>query len=218
MKTKIIALVYFIIGLIYTILDGTLSPVLGVLLKGVIIPLLILYYIVSVRNNVKIAILAALFLSWAGDIAIDFSFVPGLLCFLAAHVMYIVAFIGLKGKSKLFPGRIYLFLPLVIYGVILILFLYPGLDIMKMPVIFYAIVILSMVAAAINRLDRVSRPSYIIVLTGAILFVISDSVIAVTRFGHPFMHSGIAVMTTYVVAQFLIVSGIIRQDNQISTE
>jgi uncharacterized membrane protein YhhN len=212
MKTKIIALVYFIIGLIYTALDGSLSLVPGVVLKGIIIPLLLFYYLSSVRNNVNISIVAALILSWAGDIAIDFSFVPGLLCFLAAHIMYIVTFLRLSGKSSLFPRRIYLFLPLVLYGVILILFLYPGLDTMKVPVIFYAVVILSMVAAAINRIDRVSRPSYIIVLTGAILFVISDSIIAVTRFGHPFMHSGIAVMITYIVAQYLIVSGIVRQD------
>jgi uncharacterized membrane protein YhhN len=218
MKTKIIALVYFIIGLIYTALDGYLSLVPGVVLKGIIVPLLILYYLTSVRNNVNISILAALILSWAGDISIDFSFVPGLLCFLAAHIMYIVAFLRISGKSSLFPRRIYLFLPLVLYGAILIIFLYPGLDTMKVPVIFYAIVILSMVAAAINRLDRVSRPSYIIVLTGAILFVISDSIIAVTRFGHPFTHSGIAVMITYIVAQYLIVSGIIRQEKQVSSE
>jgi uncharacterized membrane protein YhhN len=89
---------------------------------------------------------------------------------------------------------------------------------MKVPVIFYAAVILSMVAAAINRMERVNRISYIAVLCGAILFVISDSLISINKFYAPFRYSGIAIMSTYILAQYLIVYGIVKQDNSRSEE
>jgi len=72
---------------------------------------------------------------------------------------------------------------------------------------------LSMVAAAINRMDRVNKISYIAVLCGAILFVISDSLISINKFYAPFRYSGIAIMSTYIIAQYLIIYGIVKQDN-----
>jgi hypothetical protein len=49
------------------------------------------------------------------------------------------------------------------------------------------------------------------VLAGAFLFVISDSSIAINKFSHHFANAGIVVMTTYLIAQYLIVLGYIRQ-------
>jgi uncharacterized membrane protein YhhN len=82
---------------------------------------------------------------------------------------------------------------------------------MKLPVILYAIIILTMLTAAINRKDKVNKVSFYLVLAGAILFVISDSSIAITKFSHPFKSSVIVIMSTYVVAQYLIVIGYIAQ-------
>jgi uncharacterized membrane protein YhhN len=95
----------------------------------------------------------------------------------------------------------------------LIYLLYNNLDGMRLPVIIYTIVILTMLEAAINRYGKVNRLSFILVLTGAILFVISDSLIALNKFGFPFMFSGVAVMTTYIAAQYLIVAGILKQSD-----
>jgi uncharacterized membrane protein YhhN len=82
---------------------------------------------------------------------------------------------------------------------------------MRIPVIIYAVVILTMLAGAINRIEKVNRQSCIMVLAGAILFVISDSAIAVNKFSYQFESSEIVVMSTYVLAQFLIIKGYIRQ-------
>ncbi|MGD0341839.1 MAG: lysoplasmalogenase, partial [Bacteroidales bacterium] len=71
--------------------------------------------------------------------------------------------------------------------------------------------ILTMLVAAINRYGNVRKPSYILVLCGAILFVLSDSLIALNKFGFPFIFSSIAVMSTYIAAQYLIVAGILKQ-------
>jgi uncharacterized membrane protein YhhN len=71
-----------------------------------------------------------------------------------------------------------------------------------------------MLIAAINRYGKVSRLSFILVLAGAVLFVISDSLIALNKFGFPFVFSGVAVMTTYIAAQYLIVTGVLKQSEK----
>jgi uncharacterized membrane protein YhhN len=68
-----------------------------------------------------------------------------------------------------------------------------------------------MLTGAINRLEKVNRASYYLVLTGAILFVISDSAIAVNKFSHHFESSGIVIMSAYIIAQFLIITGYIKE-------
>ena len=82
---------------------------------------------------------------------------------------------------------------------------------MRLPVIIYAAVILTMLSGAINRIEKVNRKSYYLVLAGAVLFVISDSSIAINKFSHQFESSGIVIMSTYIVAQYLIVAGYISQ-------
>jgi uncharacterized membrane protein YhhN len=47
-------------------------------------------------------------------------------------------------------------------------------------------------------------------LAGAVLFVISDSLIAISRFGQSFEGSGIAVMLTYIAGQYLLILSAIR--------
>jgi len=214
MKTKVLTVIYILIGITYTVLDSHLSSIPGLVLKGSIIPFLIIIYLLNARQNFKITILAALLFSWAGDVILCFSFIPGLACFLLAHVMYVIAFFKTSGKSELITKRIYLLFPVILYGAGLLCLLYENLDGMRLPVITYTIVILTMLFAAINRYGKVSRLSFILVLAGALLFVISDSLIAVNKFGYPFRFSGVAVMTTYIAAQYLIVTGVLKQSEK----
>ncbi len=214
MKTKILTVIYLLTGIIYTALDFHLSFLPGLVLKGLIIPVLITIYLLNARKNFNIFILAALIFSWAGDVYLDFSFIPGLACFLIAHVMYAIAFFKTSGNSMFIRKRIYLLLPVILYGAGLVFLLYDNLDGMRLPVTIYAFVILTMLVAAINRCGKVNQFSFGMVLAGAILFVISDSLIAVGKFGYPFRFSGVAVMTTYIAAQFLIVTGVLKQSEE----
>jgi uncharacterized membrane protein YhhN len=50
-----------------------------------------------------------------------------------------------------------------------------------------------------------------LILAGAILFVLSDSAIAVNKFGCHFSGSATLVMLAYLAAQYLIITGYIRQ-------
>jgi len=55
-------------------------------------------------------------------------------------------------------------------------------------------------------------------LLGAILFIISDSVLAINKFYEPFSAAGIIIMLTYAFAQMLIVLGVIKYIGKTSIE
>jgi uncharacterized membrane protein YhhN len=220
MKNSAISIVYFIIGLISLILLNQTVFLPGFISKAFIIPILFILFLVNLnpgKNRLHSLMLAGLFFSWAGDIVLEFAnnngnmFLPGLICFLLAHILYFTVFLLTPGKNSILTNKIWLLIPVIIYGLVLIVYLYADLAAMRLPVIIYAAVILTMLSGAINRLEKVNRKSYYLVLAGAILFVISDSSIAVNKFSHQFESSGIVIMSTYIVAQYLIVAGYISQ-------
>lgn len=220
MKNSAISIAYFLIGLISIILLNQAAFFPGFISKALIIPVLAILFLVNInpfRNRLHLFILAGLFFSWAGDMVLEFSenngimFLAGLVCFFLAHIMYLTVFFLTPGKNSIISNRIWLLIPVIIYGLVLVFYLYDDLAEMKLPVIFYAAVILTMLAGAINRSEKVNRNSFRLVLAGAVLFVISDSSIAINKFSHKFESSGIVIMSTYIAAQFLIVAGYISQ-------
>jgi uncharacterized membrane protein YhhN len=212
MKTKAVSFLYFLTGILYIILRDNPSPWLNTGLKALIMPLLIAILIINFQNSLlSMLMLAALVFSWAGDIILDFSFVKGLICFLLAQVTYLFVFSLTPGSNILFKNKLYLIIPVALYGAGLIMFIYNDLQEMRLAVMVYALVILSMLASAINRLRKVNRLSYWLVLLGAVLFVISDSMIAINKFTLNFWGAEALIMATYVIAQYLIVTGYIRQ-------
>ncbi len=220
MKNLLLSVLYFLIGIIAIFFLNQSSFYPGFFAKALIIPALITLFIVNLNplaNRLHLFIFAGLFFSWAGDITLEFTtknenfFIIGLVCFLIAHLMYLVVFFKTPGYNIIFGKKVYLLAPVLLYGVALVSYLFGDLHEMQLPVILYAVVILSMLTGAINRKDKVNGISYYMVLTGAALFVISDSAIAVNKFSHPFGSSGIVIMATYIVAQYLIVTGYINQ-------
>jgi uncharacterized membrane protein YhhN len=220
MKNLSISVTYFTIGLISIILLNQPLFLPGFISKALIIPILVILFLVNLnpgKNRLHALMLAGLFFSWTGDLVLEFTnnngnmFLTGLVCFLLAHIMYFTVFLLTPGKNSILTNRIWLLIPVIIYGLVLVFYLYTDLADMRLPVIIYAIIILSMLSGAINRIDKVNRKSYYLVLAGAVLFVISDSSIAINKFSHQFESSGIVIMSTYIVAQYLIVSGYISQ-------
>ncbi len=220
MKKQGITILYFAIGLLSIILQNQSSFLAGLVVKALIIPVLTslaLFNLSPLTNRLQKLMIAGLFFSWAGDVFLELSgkngnmFIPGLFCFLLAHVMYLTVFFFTPGKNYIPDKHMYLLIPVLIYGIALVTFLYADLKEMGLPVILYAFVILTMLTGAINRKAKVNKKSYYLVLAGAVLFVISDSVIAINKFSCQFEASGIIIMSTYVVAQYFIVAGYIYQ-------
>jgi len=168
------------------------------------------------KNRLHMLMFSGLLFSWAGDVILEFSdnsnmFTLGLISFLLAHVMYFMVFVSTPGRNTILSDRKWVLIPVISYGAVLVSILYNDLAQMRLPVIMYTIVILTMLSGAINRIGKVKKASFNMILAGAILFVISDSVIAVNKFSYPFASSGIVIMSTYVLAQYLLVTGYFYQ-------
>jgi uncharacterized membrane protein YhhN len=222
MKNIVLSVLYFLIAALFIIIGNRESWVAGFVMKALIIPVLIVLFLTNVKvkgNRLCILLLAGLVFSWAGDVLLEVPekygdlFVPGLLSFMIAQAMYLTVFFTAPGPN-IIRKKPLLVLPVIVYGAVLTYFLSGGLGVMRIPVLIYATVILTMLCGAVNRYEKVSRLSYWIVLAGAILFVLSDSGIAFSKFIHPFSGSSVLIMSTYVAAQYLIVAGFIMQSKK----
>jgi uncharacterized membrane protein YhhN len=180
--------------------------------KPLLMVMLLLYFLTSTRTRPvwRHLVTLALIFSWAGDVFLispDW-FVAGLASFFVAHVFYIAAYHKTgAGGGNLQPVVVLAF---AVYGGFLLWFIYPGLDDLKVPVIAYALVLLGMGAWAFKRRRGTNLASFRLVATGAVLFVLSDSLIAVNRFANAVPAERILVMSIYLTAQYLIVQGLIQ--------
>lgn len=150
-------------------------------------------------------------------------FVAGLGSFLVMQIFYILAFsktLTPTGKAQLRSTWWWLTLPFALYALVFLVILHPPLTQsadkqgLWIPVVAYSICLCTMGAAAVLRKGSVNSASYAWVLVGAVLFIASDSGIAVNKFLHRFEGSTLFVMTTYSAAQWLIVWGIIKKESR----
>ncbi len=179
--------------------------------KVVLMPILIWHvWTVGSSYSQKIALILALLFSWFGDILLVFEgqlyFMLGLGAFLIAHLTY--SFIYFK-KFEWQPIRLLPFIGFI--GLFCFGILNDALpDGLAIPVYVYMVVICIMAYFATCR--NIKGESYEYVLLGAILFIISDAFIAVNQFLNAVPFSAFWVMTTYGLAQFFIVKGLLKED------
>lgn len=164
--------------------------------------------------------LLAFFFSLLGDVVLLFSsinevfFLAGIASFLLSHLFFILTFNRHKhsGPSYLKSKPIVIII-VAIMGITLYSLLFQHLDnILKIAVFIYASAISTMLLMAINRKNQVTESSFNWILIGAILFFISDGLLAVNKFWIAIPASSIFIMSTYMLAQYFILSGLVRQE------
>lgn len=176
------------------------------------------YWLNSSQRHIPF--LVAMVFCWLGDIFLLFQnqqpsfFIFGLGAFLIGHVFYSFSYRAHRSASAaqelVGTQRIRFAFPIILAGSGLVVILYPSLGTLKIPVMIYAAVLTLMVLQALFRFGRTSTISFALVFAGAILFMISDSLLAINKFLDPLPWAHVQVMLTYVLAQFLIVQGIIQ--------
>ncbi len=155
----------------------------------------------------RIAILVGLVFSLAGDVLLMLpsdQFMLGLVSFLIAQICYIIAFTSSRGFSFGWLSLV----PVVVYGVIVYLLLAPHLGGMRLPVIAYMVVILMMAWQAWERWSALGERGALLAFIGAVLFVLSDTLLAVNRFRGEFAAARALTLGTYYAAQWLITSSL----------
>lgn len=189
--------------------------------KPIIMLALIAFYWTESQQKSMIFILAMI-MCWAGDVFLMFQaqselyFMAGLGSFLLGHILYIISYQQhrwTEGNGLLGPQKVRFSLPIILAGSGLVVILYPALGGLKVPVMLYALVITLMALQALLRYGFTTVPSFIMIFLGAILFMISDSVLAFNKFLSPVPLAGGIIMSTYCSAQFLIVLGILHHTN-----
>ena len=210
---------FFLIGFFVVSFGELLSILLAwpihYIFKPSILLMLIGFYL-STANPRNSTLLKALLFCWVGDFMIMFAsrdeiyFILGLIAFLIGHLFYIFTFKQLvwQQPSTLLPTQRarYLF-PIVLTGTGLITILYPGLGSLRIPVIIYAVVLMIMVSFALLRMSRTTSASFLWAFIGAVLFMVSDSLLAINKFYTSFEMAHLYIMITYIAAQLLIVKG-----------
>lgn len=202
---------YFVLGII-NITSGILDiELLNYLSKPLLMISLFFFYFQKIKQDMsktdKIMLVSLIF-SCLGDTFLMFQgqnpqfFLFGLGSFLVAQLAYYFIF-SKSGKTQYLKR-----LPITIYTMALVAFLWDKIpQDFLLPIFVYAFAIMMMGIGAIQR--QTNPKSYLFVLIGAILFIISDSLIAINKFAFAIPLSGLWVMTTYIAAQYLIVEGVL---------
>jgi uncharacterized membrane protein YhhN len=152
------------------------------------------------------AVLAGFVFSLVGDTFLinPQNFVFGLASFLVAHLCYIAAF------SKAGEGKFNL-ISLAAYPVGFAIFMLVSGGVpenLKIPVVVYSLAISTMLGAALNFYLAQKTPRAVFALTGAIVFVLSDSLLAYNKFSGEFFLAKLLILSTYFFAQWLIARSI----------
>jgi len=152
-------------------------------------------------------VIVALVFGMAGDMLLEFDhFVPGLIMFLLGHVSYALA-LSKAAQWVLAPLQL---APLAPFGVVVIALLGPKLGSMLIPVGCYMLVSMLMAWRAGAWAQQKGHWA-LAAPNGAMLFMFSDSLIAINKFLGPFKGEEAAVMFTYWVAQVLITASILLE-------
>ncbi|MES2812718.1 MAG: lysoplasmalogenase [Bacteroidota bacterium] len=194
-------------------------------LKPLLLPCLLLAVNESNEFATKKLLLFALVFSWIGDVVLLFAdkgelyFIFGLVAFLIAHVLFIFLFI--KQNTNKTPNKLLFCLGTVLvaaYLFAMLSVLFPTLGDLKIPVAVYAFTISLMLVMAIRGGLTWRNPMNLLILNGAFSFVTSDSILAIDKFYMKLPNSGLLIMSTYLIAQYLITFGILKLNEQLSSK
>lgn len=179
------------------------KPLSALLVVSIIV---LSFFVDQMGYGFKTTILVGMLFCLGGDIALMFdsnkAFLWGLVLFLIGHVVYTVAFL-------VFGGFIWFGIKetaiITLVSVLIFTFLYPGLGRMTKPVVAYVLIICFMVncATLTFKSDYFNSAQAWSITLGAILFYISDVILAVNRFRFPFSLNRIS-LYFYFFGQLLI--------------
>jgi uncharacterized membrane protein YhhN len=177
----------------YLIIKGKAGDLIEYLTKPFLMPLLAAFYVASALDTstpINWWFVAGILGGFLGDFFLmlpdksgkNTSFKIGLIAFLLGHIFYIIS---MAPKLLKHTGK------------------------MSIPVGVYIVVIVLMGYSTSVLIGIVNLSAVILLIVGAWLFIISDTLNAWHRFVSPIIYERLWVMSTYIAGQFLIVFGFV---------
>ena len=206
----VILLIYALVGSVHELSAIKFWDLARKITKAALMPVLLIYYIVTANNLLSVAIIAIIF-SWLGDILLIRKDEPkffrlGLVAFLLSHIFYIITVVLLTQS---------LHIPVLIVSIVVALvaeFLLPRIinppKAMRGAVIIYGIVILTMSVYALQyTMSSISLYS-VLLFIGSVIFIFSDTLMTYLSFGKKPKYFNAITMLPYIIAQVLIIFGL----------
>ncbi|MBK9600404.1 MAG: lysoplasmalogenase [Anaerolineales bacterium] len=189
--------------------------------KPAVMVVLFIWLLTSVgMNGALIWFGLGILFSLLGDvllmISLDRMFLPGLVAFLLAHVAYVI---GFNIPLPLFSAWSLIFAFMVGLGGTRIIrrivdsLASSGNVRMRTPILIYSLVISLMLLSAMMKLTDItwSANASALVSLGALLFYLSDIVLAWNKFVAPIQHGRIYNIGLYHLGQITLIAGVIMQ-------
>lgn len=226
---RLFSVIFFIFLIVDIYAEINENWTISWMVKPLLMPILLMILCFNeqkIRSLEQIFIVIALGFSCLGDILLlqheKHLFVFGLASFLVTHICYIISFILRINRSKrrlTISALMILSIPFLVYIALMISIFHPKLSMdteetkgLLVPVIVYTCVIVGM--AYVSHLHDRKREGYWWLFIGAILFVLSDTFLALNRFLAPIPMPGLLVMSTYGIGQYLITIGTIKMSGK----
>lgn len=224
-RSQLLIILYLLLSVIEIVGDisGNLSIVFAT--KPLLMPTLLVWFLIETEGSSKFKkiIAGSIIAAFFGDTFLmllpfnELFFLFGLGSFLIGQVLYGWGFILNIKHSKLTGSKSFnlsISILFAIFYISLMSFLYPSL--MKVeegafliPVLVYGLAICFMGLTSAFRNQKVGKQSFLFVFSGALIFVVSDTCIALDKFYFPggFPYAQAVIMVTYCTAQYLLVKG-----------
>lgn len=197
-----LSLVSAIAAIIFDFLNNTLLYSIFKPLTTILILSLLFFVQNTELSKFKNIVIAALIFCLIGDIFLlkEEYFVLGLGSFLIGHVLFATGFIKLEGFR--FNGISLLIL--VAIGAALFFWLQPDLDSFELPVGIYVVVIVFMAWQGTGLFLKEQQKAYALIGIAVLLFMFSDTIIAINKFKFPIKLAGLVILSTYWLSISLI--------------
>ncbi|MGH8530453.1 MAG: lysoplasmalogenase [Nevskiales bacterium] len=147
---------------------------------------------------------AGLLFSLLGDVFLMLRrerFLAGLISFLLAHLLYITAFLQDMSPAD---GPLWLWGAFLLYAAGGLYLLLPRVGALKLPVAAYTLALNVMAVLACSRLLVLETQAATYAAIGAVLFLLSDSILSWNKFVKPFAVAELLLLSTYFAGQTLI--------------
>jgi len=179
--------------------------------KCCLMPALLVFYFFG-AERILFPVIAALILSWAGDIFLIYKekqifFKLGLAAFLVSHIFYIIAFLGLAGNVNIMA--LIISAAVAVPLGIAILKLLDAKAPMKVPVAAYTVVIILMSMSALQLMLASLSLAGIMIFAASVVYIFSDAFMAYLLFHEKPKYFNFITMIPYIIAQGGIIMGLV---------
>lgn len=188
--------------------------------KLILLPLLMYYFYAQPffgqASKTKYLILFGLFGSFLGDAFLlsDSYFIPGMIAFMTTHIFNIFFFHSLQPSEGTSKNKFYIVtLVLALYCAFIYSFLKDAMGALIYPILVYMILISTAAIYTVRASMHINAKliAGLFWTPGMLFFIASDTVLAFNKFywssQSPIEHIGLVTMSTYAIAQLLLVKG-----------